>query len=288
MPEHTQYNFRDALRAFSLAVALISCGLGIRLGWNYDDPQIILAVLILLGGTLAQTGMNLINDTEDLASNNARKIPKEARKRIVRNQKFGWISFGLAMLISLYLINLRGWPLFGIILVSALLALNYNAGPLNFKHNGIAIIQVFLLMGVTMVEASYFTMTGQFSGRILWLSLPISLLISLLLLSNEIRDYESDLHKHTRTLSVRIGLPAARWLYWGMIAATFILTAVYASAGWINASRLGWVVPSLLLLPLLKKHLYDTDSKHLTPLSGRFFLVFGAAYLYIVKTPNLL
>jgi 1,4-dihydroxy-2-naphthoate octaprenyltransferase len=283
MPERSQYSFWGALRVFSLAVALISCGLGIRLGWNASDPHYILALLLLLGGVLAQAGMNLINDTEDLYQNKVGSITEQSKKRISRNQRSGWIAFGLATCIGLYLVSHRGWPLFGIFLGSALLALNYNTGPLNFKHNGIAIIQVFLLMGLIMVEASYFTMTGYFSGQVVWLSLPVSLLISLLLLSNEIRDFNSDTDEQIRTLSVRIGLPVARWLYWGLIAAALILTMVYAYLGWVNASRLIWLIPPLLMLPSLKQHLYAMDREKLTPLSGQFFLIFGAAYLYMVS-----
>ena len=279
MPERSQYNFWGALRVFSLAVALISCGLGIRLGWDSQNPQYLLAVLLLLGGVLAQAGMNLINDTEDLTTDNAHQLPEISRQRIARNQQLGWIAFGLAAIIGMYLASFRGWPLFGLFVISALLALSYNAGPLNFKHNGIAILQVFLLMGLIMVEASYFTMTGQLSSQVIWLSLPISLLISLLLLSNEIRDYGSDLKDQTRTLSVRIGLPAARRLYWILIAAALWLTALYAYLGWINPHRLAWLIPAMLMLPVLKTCLYASQRQELTPLSGRFFLVFGAAYL---------
>jgi 1,4-dihydroxy-2-naphthoate octaprenyltransferase len=282
MPERSQYKFWGALRVFSLVVALISCGLGIRLGWDSENPQYLLAVLLLLGGVLAQSGMNLINDTEDLTSQNAHNITAEFRKRIAWNQTLGWIAFALAALIGLYLVSLRGWPLFGIFLISALLALNYNAGPLNFKHRGIAFVQVFILMGVIMVEASYFTFTGLFSSQVILLSLPISLLISLLLLSNEIRDYESDMNVQTRTLSVRIGLCAARRLYWCLIAASFFLTALYAYIGWINPISLAWMLPSLLMLPLLKTNLYASNRQKLTPLSGQFFLVFGVAFLLMV------
>lgn len=283
MPERSQYKFWGALRVFSLAVALISCGLGIRLGWDSTDPQYALAILLLLGGVLAQAGMNLINDTEDLSSGTARQLTEEARNRITMNQKLGWIAFGLAAIIGLYLVSLRGWPLFGIFLVSALLALSYNAGPLNFKHHGIAIVQVFLLMGLIMVEACYFVMTAEFSAKVLWVSLPVCLLISLLLLSNEIRDWHSDLNDHTRTLSVRIGLPAARQLYWGIVIAALVLTAIYAYTGWVSVSRLIWLAPALLMLPVLKKHLHLDHRHELTPLTGRFFLIFGAAYLYIVS-----
>ena len=282
MPERSQYSFLGALRLFSLAVALISVGLGIRLGWDLSDPQYTLAFLLLLGGILSQAGMNLVNDAEDLQQDNSRGIDTDARKRIIWHQRLGWIAFGAAALIGCYLISIRGWPLAGILLLSALLALNYNSGPLNFKHNGIAIFQVFLLMGLLMVEASYFVMSGEFSLRVLWISLPVSLLISLLLLSNEIRDFEHDLAHATRTFSVRIGLPAARAAYWILIAAAYGLTLVFVLNGWLRGNYLVTLLPSLAFLPLLYRHLYSDDRILLTPLSGRFFLLFGLAYLLLV------
>lgn len=281
MPERSQYSFLGALRLFSLAVALISVGLGIRLGWDISDPQYGLVSLLLLGGILSQAGMNLVNDAEDLQQENSDTIAAASRTRILWHQRLGWVAFGLAALIGCVLVSIRGWPLAGILLISALLALNYNSGPLNFKHNGIAIFQVFLLMGLLMVEASYFVMSGHFSMRVLWLSLPVSLLISLLLLSNEIRDYQHDLGHGTRTFSVRVGLPAARRVYWALIAAAYALTLIFVLAGWLRASYLPWMLPSLAFLPLLYRHLYSAERLLLTPLSGRYFLLFGLAYLLL-------
>ena len=222
-----------------------------------------------------------MNDTEDLHQPRTLPLGDTAREKIQRNQRIGWLAFGLAALIGLYLVSIRGWPLLLTIIISGVLALNYHAGPLNFKRNGIAIVQVFLLMGLIMIQASYYTMSGEFSWRVLWLSLPVSLLISLLLLSNEIRDYDSDRQDLTRTFSVRIGLSAARKLYWGLIAGALILTLLFAAVGWLQAERLAWLLPALMFLPLLYRHLYAADRARLTPLSGRFFMVFGMAYLWL-------
>lgn len=280
MPHVSQYSFWGALRLFSLAVALISCSLGILLGWSASDPKPGLAILLLIGGILSQAGMNLINDIEDLGQMSAKSISADTKHRIHRNQRLGWIAFGLAAIIGVYLITLRGWPLLFIFILSALLALNYNSGPLNFKHRGIAIVQVFALMGVIMVESSYFVMTGHFSWQAIWLSLPVSLLISLLLLSNEIRDYESDVRDRVGTLTSRIGLSRAQTLYWILIACAILLVILYVYLGWV--SNPAYLLPALCMLPFLKHHLYASNRNRLTPLSGQFFLVFGVAYLLML------
>ncbi|VAX05206.1 hypothetical protein MNBD_GAMMA26-2110 [hydrothermal vent metagenome] len=52
----------------------------------------------------------------------------------------------------------------------------------------------------------------------------------------------------------------------------------YLLAGSGSAIQLLW-----LLLPLLvpaKRHLQATERSRLTPLTGRFFFLFGVAYLY--------
>ena len=281
MPHVTQYSFWGALRLFSLAVALISCSLGILLGWSTTDPSPGLATLLLLGGILSQAGMNLINDVEDLGQISAEGISKNTKCRIHRNKRLGWIAFGLAGMIGLYLVMLRGWPLLLIFIVSAVLALNYNSGPINFKHRGIAIVQVFFLMGIIMVESSYFVMTGHFSLQVIWLSLPISLLISVLLLSNEIRDCEADIHDQVGTLTSRIGLGRAQNLYWALIAGAIFLVIFYVYLGW--ASMPVYMLPALSMLPFLKRHLYAGNRNRLTPLSGQFFLLFGAAYLLMLS-----
>lgn len=61
-----QYKFLKALRPFSLAVAIVSCGLGILIAWNDGFQNILIAFWVMLGGILAQAGINLINDIEDL------------------------------------------------------------------------------------------------------------------------------------------------------------------------------------------------------------------------------
>ncbi len=281
MRDSKEYHFLIALRLFSLVVAVISCGLGIRLGWDAAHPQYGLAALLLMGGIFSQAGINLINDIEDLHQADPGLVCAVAKNRINQNKRYGWMAFGVAALIGLYLVLLRGWPLGVVLLASAGLALNYNAGPLNFKHRGLAIIQVFVLMGLVMVEASYYVMTSQYSTQVLWLAVPVSLMISLLLLSNEIRDYESDLEDGVYTLTARIGLARAQKFYWLLILGTILAMLLFSALSWLSYPWL--LILPLLMLPLLGKHLYQEDRRKLTPLSGQYFFLLGGVYLIMVQ-----
>ena len=75
-------------------------------------------------------------------------------------------------------------------------------------------------------------------------SVPVSLLVSLILLANEMRDYESDLRYGIGTLAVRIGYRAAVVLYCCLLAAAYGGALLLAPLG---VTAHGWVV--LLALP---------------------------------------
>ena len=284
MPDNTlkQYSLIKALRPFSLSVALISCGLGILLAWHDGFTSASVALWVMLGGILAQAGINLINDVEDLpALTTDTPESATATAMIHRNRNAGILCLALAALIALYLVSLRGWPLFVIVSLSTLAALSYNLGPLNFKRRGLGVVQVFLVMGVVMVQGAYLAMSGQFSGHALLLSLPVSLLISLLLLSNELRDLDEDTQLGTRTLTVRIGYQNSVRLYWLLIATAYLLVVLLSDSS--QVIQLLWLLLPLPLLVPIKHLLQASERSRLTPLTGRFFLLFGAAYLMILS-----
>ncbi|KAG1654020.1 putative sodium-dependent transporter YocS [Nymphon striatum] len=76
---------------------------------------------------------------------------------------------------------------------------------------------IMLIPVILFVLGAYLAMSGHFSAQVLLHSIPISILISLLLLSNELRDWESDKSKDVGTLTVRIGYQNAVRLYWFLI-----------------------------------------------------------------------
>ena len=272
-----RYRLLVALRPFSLVVALVSCALGILIAWRDGYQDVWVGVLVMTGGVLAQAGINLINDVEDIASLAEHPDRAGVLAMIRRNQWVGIACFSGAAAIALYLIWLRGWALFWVVLFSGIAALSYNMGPFSFKHCGLALIQVFVLMGVVMVQGAYLAMSGHFSLLALMHSLPVSLLVSLLLLSNELRDWENDSRNGIGTLTVRIGYRNSMRLYWLLILTAYLLSLALALSG-----QLGQVLWLLLPLPLLipiHRYLRAAQRRELTPLTGRFFFLFGLGYM---------
>ncbi len=271
------FTFVAALRPFSLVVAMVSCGLGILLAAPSSGPEIALAAAVLISGVLLQCGVNLINDRADLQFI-CPLTPKmvKIRRQIERNFLVGIACFAVAAVIGLGIALQAGLAVAVIGLVGIFGAYAYTQEPFNYKRRGLGVVFVFVLMGVLMVQGAYIAISGGFSLRVLLHSLPISCLVSLLLLSNELRDYERDAADGIRTLCVSIGVANAVRLYWLLIAAAYLLTASTVLAGELRPSA--WPLLPLLLLPAIGRVLATGERRPLTPLTGRFLLLFGLGY----------
>lgn len=272
-----KYLFRQALRPFSFSVALVVCLTGILAANAVEQINLFIAVLILAAGLLLQAGVNLINDYSDL-SFRAVKTDAQSCKRIRQNFRFGLICLLVAAVIGLFLIYRSGWVLLLYAVIGILGALGYTLEPVNYKRRGLAVFLVFWLMGVLMVTGSYYILTLQLNYEIFLISVPVSIYTSLLLLSNEIRDYESDSDAGIKTLSVRIGYERAEKLYLILLAAIYVGAL---SVSFLTTLTHAWLVVFSLpvaLLPIKYIPSAPEDRKPVTPLTGKSFLLFGVLY----------
>ena len=275
-----KYQFWRAVRPFSFTVALCACLTGIASAYAAGIVEPLLSVLVLLAGVLLQAGVNLINDYADLSLLRGRSCDgiAEAVARIRRNFRAGLACFALAAVIAFYLIAQVGLALLWLCVVGLVGALTYTLNPVNYKARGLGVVLVFWLMGVLMVAGSYLAVAGQLTETVIWQSVPISLLVSLLLLSNELRDYEADRRDQIGTLTVRIGYERAVLLYRLLLAGSYLSVFLL---WWQQLLPQFW--PLLLTLPvaiaplrLLRKP--APERIPLTPKTGRLLTLFGIAY----------
>lgn len=269
---HDKYSFRRALRPFSFSVALITCLVGIVSAAGLPVFSYGVAMLILLGALVLQAGVNLINDYADLSL----LKDQNARQQVIWNFRMGLACFLLAAAIGITLVSYAGLELLVLLLVGLAGGLGYTVEPLNFKRRGLAVVLVFWLMGVLMVCGSYFILAGELSWSVFYRSIPVSLVSSLLLLANEIRDVKSDAGAGIRTLTVRIGLNAAKKLYVTLL----LLIATISLILWVAdvIPGLWWLGSLPFIYWLYTQQLTEMGRASLPPASGRFFMVFGLLY----------
>lgn len=275
-PPVKDYRFIQALRPFSFAVALVACSCGLTLAWLDGAREPGLMALVLCGGVLLQAGVNLINDYADLT--HLPELSILQRQRIVRNYRLGLVCFVLAALIGIGFAWQVGERFLLLCSVGLMGALGYTLQPINYKGRGLGVVLVFWLMGVLMVVGSYTAVTGQWNIVLVPLSVPVSLLVSLLLLSNELRDLEADQQQGIQTLAVRCGYVVASRFYIGLLVATLVTQVLLALL-----LRQPWMLLPLLvllrvprLLALLRQ---PAGQRHqLTPATGQLLLVFGLLF----------
>ena len=276
-------SFTRALRPFSLIVAIATCGLGVSLALIEGSEQYGLAFLVIFTGLLLQMAVNLINDHRDIHDH---RFSSRQKLAIERNTWVGWGMMLIAVALGLDMVSIRGWPLMLLGLIGVFGAWGYTGGEINYKSRGLGVLLVFFLMGALLIGGSYYTVSGNYHINIFLLSLPFSLLSSLLLLSNELRDYEEDLAGGIKTLSVRLGYQLGVKLYYWIVAMIYFISALLFQAEILNHFLLIPLTLIVLWQPLKLLQAPRSQRMLLTPLTGRFYFIFSLAYLASIWFPN--
>jgi len=153
-----------------------------------------------------------------------------------------WVSFGVAVLVGIYLVAVAGWELLLVGGASILAGVLYTGGPRPYGYEGLGELFVFAFFGIVAVTGSYFVQAKDLPWEAFVLAVPVGLLAASILMVNNIRDLETDRRAGKRTLAVRLGRRRARRLYAISVYLAFPL------------ALLPWVLGSLsicLLLPWL-------------------------------------
>ena len=186
-------------------------------------------VATLLGAVLIHSGTNIVNEIYDVRQGIDTIASPRASHAIVKGRltergafaiAFG--AFGLAILVGLYLVALRGPAIVVLGLIGLAGGYFYTAPPFQYKFHALGVPLVFVLMGPLMVVGSYFAISGEWSVTALIVSIPVGCLVAAILHGNEWRDIGEDTRAGIVTLSSRIGREWAHYSYVGLVLAAYI------------------------------------------------------------------
>jgi 1,4-dihydroxy-2-naphthoate polyprenyltransferase len=242
-----------AARVSTLPAAATPVIVGTAVGAGIASFKVGPFIGAFLAAVLIQIATNFANDYADHAraadtpdrlgptrATSAGLISPEAMKRAT------FLTFGLAMLIGVYLITVGGWPILVIGILSILFGLAYTGGPFPLAYNGLGDVAVFIFFGLIAVGGSSYLQTGTLDGLAIAAAVPIGLLITAILVINNLRDIHTDARAGKRTLAVIIGERATRVQY-----ISFLVIAYLFPIGlWLMGSAGPWVMLSWLSLPL--------------------------------------
>ena len=246
----------------------------------------IVFVMTMICALLIQIGTNFANDYSDFA----RGADTEARLGPVRVTQSGLIdqrsikrgiivAFALAVSSGAYLAYVGGWPIIAIGVLSVLSGLAYTGGPYPLGYHGLGDIFVFVFFGIVAVTGTAYLQSGRWSMLALLLSIPIGLLVTNILVVNNLRDLPTDIAAGKRTLATRIGDRATRGQYALFTVGAYAVPLVI---GLTDPSRRLILLP-LISLPLALRRVLvvvrGVSGRDLNPIlkrTGRLLLLFGA------------
>lgn len=242
----------EIARPFSFTASVTPVAVGGALAWSDGQLQWWLFVLALVAGVCLQLGTNIINEIYDVRRGTDNITSPRASHAILKGLvsereafalAFG--AFGVSVLLGLLFIAVRGWPIAALGIAGLLGGYFYTAPPFEYKYRALGVPLVFVLMGPLMVEGSYYTVSGAFSGRALVAAIPVGLLVAAILHANEWRDVSEDTRLGALTLSSLIGARRAHSLYLSLLVGAYLVVAL---AAMIEALPVG-VLLTILSLP---------------------------------------
>jgi 1,4-dihydroxy-2-naphthoate octaprenyltransferase len=194
------------------------------------------ALAALVGAVAIQIGANLANDVFDAekGADNAERIgpPRVVTEGLIPGVTVKWataLSFLIAALAGLYLYTIAGWLILAIGVASIVAALTYVGGPKPYGYRGMGEVSVFVFFGLVATSGSRFVHDQLVDIKTLVAASAVGLLITALLVVNNIRDIDTDRAAGKQTLAVKLGREATAKLFKNLVWGAFLIIGAAAS-----------------------------------------------------------
>jgi 1,4-dihydroxy-2-naphthoate octaprenyltransferase len=241
-----------ASRPATLTAAFAPVAVGSACAWRAGAFRGDAAFAALLGAFLIQIATNFANDMYDFqkgADNEERLGPIRAAQagllKVDQLRRGIVVTFGLALLVGIYLTWVAGPVVVAIGLASMAAGLAYTGGPFPLAYNGLGDAFVMAFFGFVAVCGTAFVQ-ALYVPDVAWLaSIPIGALGTAILAVNNVRDFEGDAAAGKRTLVVRFGRQGGVREYALLLIVAYATPVVMYFIGWTGA----WVCLPLVTLP---------------------------------------
>jgi 1,4-dihydroxy-2-naphthoate octaprenyltransferase len=198
-------------------------------------------LLALLATVCVHAAGNVLNDVDDESNgtdrrNESRIYPYTGGSRFIQTgivdqgtmARLGYALLGLAAVIGLVLLLLKGPVVLLFGLAGVALGLLYSMGPARLSALGLGEAAVGVAFGILPVAGAAWLQGAALEAPLYVFAAPVSLWVAAILLINEVPDIEADAAVGKRTLPVRFGLGGTALIYLGLHASA-ALAIVYLS-----------------------------------------------------------
>lgn len=191
-------------------------------------------IAMLLAALLIQAATNIFNEYYDyvrgLDTENSVGIGGTIVRDGIEPRKvltLGFIFFGGAILLGLYISITSSWWIAVIGAASMLIGYLYTGGPIPIAYTPFGELFSGFLMGTVMICISYYIQTMNVTIDIILISIPNAIFIGSLLLANNIRDLDGDEKSGRKTLAILVGRKNAVRVLGTLVLIAYVLTAIF-------------------------------------------------------------
>jgi len=265
------------------APVVVGAGVAVHAGVFAPLPW----VAALVGALLIQVGTNFANDYYD-AVKGADTDEREGFTRVTaggliapeRVKRAMVATYGLAVVVGLYLVAVGGVPILVVGLSSIAAGILYTGGPYPYGYRGLGDLFVFVYFGVVAVTGTFYVQAVASGGYALfptWVpegtvtaaavtaSLPAAGLSTAILAVNNIRDRETDAAAGKRTLAVLLGYRWSRVEFLALVGMAYVVPTIFALDPAFGLPALAPLVSLPLAASVSRTVLTRTDGEALNP-----------------------
>ncbi|XXM72206.1 1,4-dihydroxy-2-naphthoate polyprenyltransferase [Lysinibacillus sphaericus] len=239
-------------RPHTLTAAFVPVLLGTVLALQYTDVKISLFLAMLAASLLIQAATNMFNEYYDYKRGLDTEHSVGIGGAIVRNgvkpstvMTIAFSFYGIALLLGFYIVVNSTWWLAVIGLICMAAGYFYTGGPMPIAYTPLGEIVAGLFMGLIIILISFYIQTGTITAESILISVPVSILVGLILMANNIRDLDGDKENGRKTVAILLGKKGAIVLLGSMFFLTYAWTAGLVLYGDMSP----WILVSYLSIP---------------------------------------
>ncbi|MCT2535853.1 1,4-dihydroxy-2-naphthoate polyprenyltransferase [Aquibacillus koreensis] len=226
------------LRPHTLTASFIPVFIGSMLAILDGSINYLLFLAMLIAAIMIQAATNMFNEYYDyvrgLDNENSVGIGGTIVRDGIKPKTVLILAcslFAASMLLGVYICLESNWWVCAVGLVCMLFGYLYTGGPLPIAYTPLGELFAGFLMGTMIIGISYYIQTLSIPANMVLISIPVSIFIATILLSNNIRDLDGDKENGRKTIAILIGRKNAISLLAGSFVASYIITIVLIIAG---------------------------------------------------------
>lgn len=226
-------------RPHTLTAAFIPVFVGTMFAYLNDQVfKIDLFIVMLVASLLIQIAVNMFNEYYDYVRGLDTEKSVGIGGTIVRDGvapktvlRLGFIFFGIAILLGVYICMQTTWWIAVIGLISMIIGYLYTGGPIPIAYTPFGELTSGFLMGTVIMGISYYIQTFTVTIEIILVSLPVAIFIGAIMMANNIRDLDGDKESGRKTVAILLGRKNAIKFFASMFITAFLITIILIAVG---------------------------------------------------------